>query len=167
MSDDEIVILFQPFLIGCMLKRFESTVMPSLSATIEVMFVEWCAFPDILFSDETRKFIGVSFPISKKYEPFVVDMARQIRDERFRYVSVIDDNCDRYVGFGQNNRLEIYWDFCLNGISCELASLDTGAWIYPSAKVGSDTTTIPLGFNLLAVGEILTAYNLEIDERKV
>ena len=67
---------------------------------------------------------------------------------------------DRYAGFGQSDRLEIYWDVYSDRIACELASLDTGAWLYSVAESGQAATSAPIGFSLLCVDEIVAAYNL-------
>lgn len=160
MHEDEIIIRFEPYAIACMPNRVDHEVISSLGVTVKLMQVEWCVLPDILFDEKNRKFLGLSFLVSQSHAYFVKKMVSRIRDKRCQYVSRNEDADDRYAGFGQSDRLEISWDVYSDRAVCELASLDTGAWLYSVAESGQAATSVPIGFNLMCVDDIVTAYNL-------
>jgi hypothetical protein len=159
MNIEEISIKFEPFEIE---HKDTSNVglLFQLDLIVNVMIVDWCTFPDILLVESTRKFVGVSFAVLPPHQHLVQDFVAHIADERCRYVSVSSEESGRYVGFGSNDRLELYWDNQCQDFCCEMASLDTGAWIYRKAQIGKPATTMPIGFNMIAITEIMDAHDL-------
>lgn len=159
MIDDEITLWLMPFGMEN-IKGDESSLSYQGVSIRKCMMVSWCALPDILYERDDNRFVGLSFLIERSNYVFVQEMVNKISNSNFRYVKHAD-NLDRYIGFGDNDRLELYWDRSSDNVFCELASLDTGVWIYREVNNCSGGNEIPLAFNLLSVTDIKDGYGLK------
>ena len=131
----------------------------NLSKLNRLMLVDWCDLPDILYSEGGRNFIGLSFAVTYHFESFVKRIVDLTSNKRIRFVCASDNNFSIYEGFGCRDRLEIYWDE-VDDVVCELASLDSGAWLFSSTSINNSDREIPCGYNLMSIKEIKNAYGL-------
>ncbi|MES2322876.1 MAG: hypothetical protein V4633_11485 [Pseudomonadota bacterium] len=159
MIDDEITLQLMPFGIIDIQNVKNDLTSQGVSAK-EYMMVSWCTLPDLLYEGDSRKLVGLSFLLAPSSYGFVQRMVDQVSDSRCKYVK-FNIASDRYNGCGDSDRLELFWEPSTDNVLCELASLDTGVWIYCDLKENKIEGEVPFAFNILALREIKDGYGLK------
>ena len=125
--------------------------------------VDWCSLPDILYDEQGRGFLGLSFPVHLGDEEFAQNMVHRTRDKRAVYIPVSGTNVpSRYIGFGKCSRLELYCAAPQSSVACQFASLFHGCWICGSRNPVPGKTLEPFGYWLSMVGDVIETHGLAL-----
>jgi len=161
---NDIVISFSPFLVSsppdgadfdCFSFEFDGKKIFGKDV------VNWCSLPDILYEENGRRFVGLSFSISEEHLGFAKQLSRSFDHEGVLVLPSSEDGfMSRYEGFGENSRFEIYFSEAKGEVVCEFASLYDGCWLFDSVGSESVKNVAPFGYWISLVGDIKEEYDL-------
>jgi len=119
---------------------------------------DWFSLPDILFENKSRKFIGLSFQLNSENLVLVKSFMNQLSSSQIK-LELDCGSLDRYKGFGDAPRFEVYFEISDNEICCEFASLYEGCWLFNVEK-GDELSTQPYGYWLSMLDDIKLEHRL-------
>lgn len=154
--DSDVAIRFFPFEI-ISLDEFLSELKRDKINFRESMLVEWSVLPDILYEGKTNKFLGISFLILENVKYMAMEISKLISDSRCKYIRS-SEKLERYVGFGDCDRLEFYFEKTFDDVWCELASLDAGAWVFDRKPNIIEGIEIPIGYDIVEIRSLIEAH---------
>ena len=115
-------------------------------------------FADVLCTEKTNRFVGVSFAIASNGQLESMNFVKRCQTDHVKYVNTQDRSMDaeRYAGFGPAHRLEILWEIPSEPLTCTYASLTESFWI--SKKDDSDVFAPDNMY--LFVGDLIDTANM-------